>query len=59
MTYTHPTSDFNIALMESEYKAIGDLGSKWCVVLRYGLFIACQKEYALQKDYAIVCETIY
>lgn len=50
---------FEIARMESEYKALSDLGGQWCVCLKYGTFKAFPLRYALEHDYHIVSVTIY
>ena len=59
MEYSRPTKSFNQARQKSEFYALNYLDSKWCVVLRYGLFLACRLKYALDKDYGIVLCTIY
>ena len=53
------TQDFNKARIHAETKAMFDLDNQWCVCLRYGVFGAFPMAFALERDYAIVCVTIY
>lgn len=55
----HITHSFKDALGFAETKAMYDLDDKWCVCLRYGTFGAFRLSFALERDYAIVCVTIY
>lgn len=54
----NPTKDFNRARQEAEYGALNTFGS-WCVTIRYGCYLACTVKYAKERDYAIVCSTVY
>ena len=56
---TDTTSNFNHALAWAESKAISDLDSKWCVTTKHGVYCACPLDYALEKDYHIICITVY
>jgi hypothetical protein len=53
------TMSFDKARQHAEAKAMFDLDDQWCVCIRYGAFGAFPLSFALGREYAIICVTIY